>query len=133
MRGDSFHNHLARKIQTILIILGFQVNTEYCVRRNGTITYLDLLAVKGQYLLGFEIETSTRHIIDNATKAEAVDIPVWFILPTQKLRKQAQKKLKTLDIKPAGQQIQLLLPAQLAQALTDYLSLAIVANSYADR
>ena len=133
MRGNLFHNYLVQQTKMVLIAFGWQVYPEYCIQRNGVITYFDLLANKDHFLLGLEIETTARHIIDNAVKANAVGIDVWFILPTRNLRKKARKKLATVNIRPTDKNIQLLLPGQVAQALTDYLSPTIAANSYEDR
>lgn len=133
MRGKVLHNYMVKEAKAVFTSLNWQVYTEYCVQRNGVTTYFDLLAVIYDRLLGCEIETSAHHIIENAHKANAVAIPTWFIVPTRKVRNLAVSKISRLGIKPYGKSIKLLLPGQLEQELTNYLSIAIPANSWKDR
>jgi len=133
MRGKVFHNHMVKGAEAVFTHFNWLMYLEHCVRRNGVTTYFDLLAVMPDRLLGCEIETSSRHIIENAQKANAVAIPVWFIVPTRKVRNLAAAKIKQLDITPGGEPIKLLLPSQLEQELMNYLPLTIQANSRKSR
>ena len=133
MRGKTFHNHITQELMMAFTRLNWHVHKEFCVRRNGVIIYFDLLALMGNLLLGCQVETSVRHIIENAQKACAVDIPTWFIVPTRKIRNLAAAKLQPLNITPGSEPIQLLLPGQLEKELVKYLPLTIAANSYKDR
>ena len=133
MRGNVFHNHMAKEAKAVFTRLNWTVYTEYCIQRNGVIIYYDLLAMMGNLLLGCQIETTPRHVIKNAKKANAVAIPTWFVVPTRKVRNLVAAKLHPLNIRPGGEPIKLLLPGQLKQGVMNYLPLSTPANSWKGR
>lgn len=79
-------------------------------------------------MLAIEIETTARHAVDNARKAAMVDVPLWVIVPTRRLKSDLTRKLKDLAIRSGNQPIKILLLGQLRKELTNYLSLFIPAN-----
>lgn len=95
MRGKEFHNKIVKDAESILNIHGWQVFTEHCYRKNGITTYFDLLAVKGNQEIACEVETTSRHAVDNALKAQTAKVALWIIVPTRKLRRQIERKLKS--------------------------------------
>lgn len=121
MRGNLFHNMIVQKARTVFVRLNWQVHTEYGVQINRTKYYFDLLAIKGRYKIACEIETTSRHAIDNALKARLVDYPFWFIVPTLKVKWEIVNKLKKLIINPASEPIKVLLLDQLEQEIINCL------------
>jgi hypothetical protein len=99
------------------------------MKRNGITAFFDLLLQIQAALLAIEIETSARHIHDTAIKAAIIDIPLWVVVPTRRIRKQVERKLAHLNVAPGGESIKLLLLGQVEKELTIYLSLFITANS----
>jgi hypothetical protein len=91
--------------------------------------YFDWLAGQNGWALGFEIETSSRHGVDNAIKAAAVGVPLWIIVPSGRVKKQLLRKLKPLNLQPSGEPIQILLLGQLHEYLEKYMSLRALANT----
>ena len=108
MRGDPFHNELAGTVQTLLERLGWQVWTEKRLVAAGTTAYFDLFAVKDGHGIAFEIETTTRHAFDNAKKARALGVPVWFVVPRRRTKRQIVRKLGTRLI-AGGESVKVLL------------------------
>jgi hypothetical protein len=96
---------------------GWHTSTEHRFRANGTTTYIDLFAVHERYRLACEIETTSRHALDNAQKAQAVGIPLWFLVPTRKVKRQIANKLKTQELTPGGEPIKVLLLSELDNEL----------------
>ena len=121
MRGKLFHNMIVQKTKAVFTEHTWQVQTECCIKKAGTNYYFDLLAIKGQYKVACEVETTRRHAIDNALKASIVDIPLWFIVPTRNIKNQIADRLKKLRMKPGNEPIKILLLDQLEQELLDYL------------
>ena len=95
--------------------------------------YLDLFATKAGLVIGFEIETTDRHVLDNIRKAELVGIPLWIIVPNRKVLKSVTNRLSGQHIRPAGHQIKILLLSQLKEELTNYIALSIAAYCCQDR
>ena len=122
MRGRTLHNLIADRAQRLMENSFEKVWTEHKCHRHGTTTFFDLLGQTGALELAIEVETTVRHAVDNARKAEAVDVPVWLVAPQQRLQRTLQRKLETLDLTPGGKPIKILLLGQLEQALTNYLS-----------
>lgn len=112
---------IVQKAKAVFTEHTWQVQTEYCIKKAGTNYYFDLLAIKGQYKVACEVETTRRHAIDNALKASIVDIPLWFIVPTRNIKNQIADRLKKLRMKPGSEPIKILLLDQLEQELLDYL------------
>ena len=129
MRGDKLHNMMG--FEAGIIMCGFfsQVIPEYRYRRNGTVTYFDLFAREGKFVLAVEIETTCRHGFDNAIKADNVGIPLWIIVPISKVKLQLLRKLKPQGLRPGGEPIKILLLGQLERELEDYLSLYKLTSS----
>ena len=128
MRGQFLHNYKVEWIRTKLIPYPVQVRVEGRIKRNGMTAYFDLLLQIQAILLAIEIETSARHIDDTAIKAAVIDIPLWIIVPTRRIKKQVEHKLAHLNVAPGGESIKLLLLGQVEKELTIYLSLFITAN-----
>ena len=105
-----------------------QVESEYPIRRHGVVDFLDLWASGPSGTLAVEIETTPRHALDNARKAAAVEVPLWIVVPTRALRRRLLQRLEPLALRPGGQPICVLLLGELQQALTNCLSLFIVAD-----
>jgi len=122
MRGKPLHNLLANRTRRPMEASFERVWTEHKRHRNGTITFLDLFGQTGPVQLAIEVETTARHAVDNARKAAAVDVPVWFIVPHSRLQRALQSKFEMLNLSPGGETIKILLLGQLEQALTNYLS-----------
>ena len=113
MRGKVFHNRIAEEAKMIFNSHGWQIYTEHRCRKNGITTYLDLFAVKGDKSIACEVETTSRHAIDNALKAQAAGVVLWIIVPTRALRRQVERKLELSGITKNYQTIKTILLSQL--------------------
>jgi hypothetical protein len=133
MQGDLLHNYLGNETKGTLTNLDWRVWPEFCVEKGAVKNYLDLFATKAGLAIGFEIETTARHVLDNCRKAELVGIPLWIIVPNRRVLKSVANKLVRQHIRPAGHQIKLLLLSQLKQELTKYIALFIAAYCCQDR
>ena len=128
MRGEILHNTMGKTTGATLRGFFSEVYPEYKYCRNGVVTYLDLFARQSQFVLACEIETTARHGVDNAIKAAAVDIPLWIIVPTNKVKVKLLRKLKLLKLRPGGKPIKILLLGQLQRELEECPSLKPLAN-----
>lgn len=108
MRGDPFHNQLADTVRTFLERRGWRVWTEKRVVAADTIAYFDLFAVKDGQGIAFEIETTARHALDNAKKARALGVPVWFVVPRRRTKRQILRKLGARFV-AGGESVEVLL------------------------
>ena len=120
MRGNPFHNTIAHQAEAIFVRLNWHVSVEYYFTAEEITGFFDLLATKEQYRLACEIETTPRHAVDNAIKAQKAHTPLWFIVPTKKLKDQIAYRLKTLNIMSGKKPIKILLLRQLEQELACY-------------
>ncbi len=118
MRGGAFHNKVVEEAKTVFSEHGWQVFTEHRYRKNGTTTYLDLLAVRGNKKIACEIETTSRHAVDNAVKALSAGIDLWVIVPSRRLRRQVKHKLISSGLDTGHKNVRILLFCQLEAELT---------------
>jgi len=131
MRGKALHNYMASEIKAACNQLSVRSELEYAIRFDDVKVYFDIaLWVKESFLV-CEVETTLRNVIHNIQKAHAAGVELWIVVPTRKLRRQVASKLRRVELKPAGQEINLLLLNQFKQALTNKLSLSIPANRVA--
>jgi hypothetical protein len=113
MRGKAFHNQIAEEAKAIFNSYGWLVLTEHRYRKNSITTYFDLFAVKGNQTIACEVETTSRHAIDNAAKAQTTSVILWIIVPTRALRHQIERKLESSNIIKNCQSIKTILLSQL--------------------
>lgn len=128
MRGDILHNTMGKRTQTTLLSFFSEVHPEHKRCKNDIVTYLDLFAREEQSMLACEIETTARHGVDNAIKAAAIDIPLWIIVPNNKVKIKISRKLKPLKLRPGGKPIKILLLGQLQRELEECPSLKPLSN-----
>lgn len=121
MRGQILHNTMAKDAETTLENYFTQVHPEYKCCKNGIITFFDLFARQQLFVLALQIETTARHGVDNAIKAQAVGIPLWIIVPATKIKIRLSHKLNLLQLNPGGEEIKILLLGQLRRELQTYL------------
>lgn len=117
MRGNLFHNRLAQKAQMTFENFAWCISIEHRIHANGTTTFFDLFAEINHYKLACEIETTPRHAIDNAQKAQAVGVPLWFVVPTRKVKRQIVGKLNNQNLAPGGEPIKVLILSELENEL----------------
>jgi glutaredoxin-related protein len=129
MRGKVFHNYMVNRTSVLLKTLGWIAFLEYLLCRNGTTNFVDIMGMHSNFQMAFEIETTTRHILDNCRKAEAVGIPLCIIVPTPHIYRIACRQVNTLNGTPGGYSIKVFKVSQLEQGLREYLSFFIAANS----
>ena len=133
MRGKLLHNFIAAHVQMIAeLVVGFAV-LEYLFRKDGVTTFFDVFACRDSFVLAFEIETTSRHAIDNAMKATRVGVPMWIVVPTRRLRTKLTSQLDPLGLRPGGEPIKILTLGEIEQELRIYLSIFITANRQHNR
>ena len=122
MRGSVFHNKMVEDARIVFCQQKWHVQTEYRYDSQDITTYLDLFAVKESYEIGCEVETTARHVIDNAQKAQCAGIRLWIIVPSRKVYSQARRKLALSSFTAFANDdaISLLLPDQLEAKLTAF-------------
>lgn len=123
------HNFMAIEVKEIAGKLFDLARREYLFHRNKVTTYFDVFAQRGSVTLAFEVETTSRHAVDNARKASLVGVPMWIVVPRRRLKLELKRKLNPLGLRPGGEPIKILLLAQLEQELRNYLLLFIPANT----
>jgi hypothetical protein len=106
------------------ILAGFfdEVKVEYGITIDKVTGYFDLFGRRGNLQIAFEVETTIRHVVDNANKASAAGVLLWIIVPERRLRNDARRLLEPLSLKPGGEPIKILLLGELRQELKSYLS-----------
>jgi hypothetical protein len=129
LRGKALHGFLVDEAATTFTDDGWQVRREYPIRLgNGTVNYADLFVQKGGVTLICEVETSARHALDNAVKAKAAGLPLWVVVPNQKVRTAVVRKLNRPDLAPGGELIRISLKGELRQRLVTVFSCFSTAN-----
>jgi len=120
MRGKTLHNYLAMEAERILRNEGFETSQE-CPEElsNGRIDFIDILARKNNFAVCVEIETTPRYVLTNAAKSQELGLPLMVIVPNRKVKKAVEKRLSSVDLRPGGMDIYLLLLSQLRQGLTN--------------
>jgi hypothetical protein len=118
LRGQIFHNFLVNQTKNIFMDQGFIVHTEYRLpAEKGRSDFVDILAYRERTVLLVEVETSVRHVLDNAAKAQQVNLPLWIIVPNRKVRLGVVKTLKFHPYRPGGLAIQIPVISELFQRL----------------
>jgi hypothetical protein len=118
LRGGALHNYLVAQAGEVFRQTGFQVAVEQAFTiEDGTLDFIDLVARRGNCVICVEIETSARYVLVNATKANALGLPLWIIVPDRKVYAAVTKKLATASYRPAGQEIYILLLSELYQVV----------------
>lgn len=121
LRGGGLHNHLVREVRQIFQEAGFCTREEHPIHiPNGHLDFIDLLVKRGDCSICVEVETSARHVLSNAAKAEQAGLPMWIIVPNRKVRKAVANKLDSSSLRPGGLRIYILLLGQLEQQLMKY-------------
>lgn len=129
LRGGSLHNHLVCETEKIFRGAGFDTHQEYPKKlAGGGLDFVDLLAEGDDFVICVEIETSSRHVLDNAAKARELGLPLVVIVPTRKVQKAVNRKLKKAGINLKKDRIYILLLSQLEQELTNCFPLIPSAN-----
>lgn len=129
LRGGNLHNYLVLESEGILQDAGFDTHQE-CPRTlpDGALNFIDLLAERDGFIVCIEVETSARHVLTNAAKAEQLELPLVVIVPTRKVKKAVQNKLNNSSIRPGNRDIYILMLTQLKQELTNCFPLFFSAN-----
>ena len=123
VRGGAFHNKIVEEVRAVFLSCGWGGETEFCCQRNGITTFFDVYAVKGDVEIACEVETTARHAIDNARKAEAVGIHVWFVVPTRKLQRQIVCRFTKPGLIPNNKSIKVFLLGELERELSRHQSI----------
>ena len=118
MRGEPFHNGIVDQARNIFVRHRWEVYTEYRYQYHGITTYLDIYAIRNGEEIGCEVETTSRHILDNAVKAAGASINLWIIVPSRKLHRYAKRIIATSNI-PGISMTKVLLPDQLERELSE--------------
>ena len=122
MRGNPFHNKLVEDAEYIFSEFGWKTCTEQVFRIGSTTTYFDLFARDGPLKIACEIETTSRHAVDNLRKAQAIGMPLWIIVPTRGVRQQIQRSLRCKPVFSGGKPVVVILPDELEQCIVELLS-----------
>ena len=130
LRGGALHNHLVSEAEILCRAEGFTTAREHPESLpDGGTDFIDLAAWYGDSLICIEVETSARNVTTNALKAWRLGRPLVVLVPTVRVRRAVQAKLRPYRILPGGKAICVLLLAQLRPWLRDCLSLNSPANA----
>ncbi|RKY07134.1 MAG: hypothetical protein DRP56_06255 [Planctomycetota bacterium] len=122
MRGNPFHNKLVEDAKCIFSRFGWKTYTERWFCTNGITTYFDLFARDGPLKIACEIETTSRHAVDNLRKAQAIGMPLWIIVPTRGVRQQIQRSLGCKPVFSGDKPVAVILPDELRQCIEEYIN-----------
>ncbi len=122
VRGGAFHNKIVEDVRAAFLSYGWEVETESCCQRDGVTTFFDIYAENSPDRIGCEIETTARHAIDNARKAETVGIYVWFVVPTRKLQRRIVRRFTKFGLISNNKSIKVLLLGDLERELAHHQS-----------
>ena len=118
LRGDPLHNLMINPAAAVLRRTGTLFFLEYPVRlQNGTTDYVDLLVRTPAFDLALEFETTPRHVLDNAQKAQAAGLILWVVVPNDHVQKSVARKLEGSNLRPGGLPIRIFNVGQLLQEL----------------
>lgn len=119
MRGKEFHNYQVDIFASNLESQGWIVRKEYPISLgNKRKNYADITAWKSGKILLVEVETTTRHLLDNIAKAAALNLPLIVILPNRKTLNAAKGKYKGWKKPPRCPPVIFLLISQLSAQKT---------------
>ncbi len=129
MRGKGFHTLLVEKAAEVFLKHRFQIERE-CPRRlpDGSIDFLDILAVRDRLEIAVEVETTPRNAVHNISMAMKLDIPLMMIVPNKTVRNTVLKRIDG-QLEQTGQQFWILLPDELPQVLTNCFPYFPTANN----
>jgi hypothetical protein len=116
LRGHTFHNLLVKKAVEIFTQQGFTVYTEFpfpTIARQRN--FVDLVVCREKSVLLCEIETSARHVTENAAKAQIVNLPLWVVVPNRNVQLAVAQKLDPALYRPGGRAIQIPMISELSQ------------------
>lgn len=121
MRGKAFHRYLVDLSAKVFRRLGFEVAFEYPIKlSNGLIDYVDILAQQGDCKLICEVETTSRHVLDNLAKAGLLNIPLWIVVSSRGVRFEVINKLRSSGYKLRNASFRISMPDELQQRLTNH-------------
>lgn len=130
LRGQEWHAHLVETAKTKFLRAGCDIRLEYPMPMvDGRINYVDLWVSRGDCQFVLEVETSARHVLDNAIKADAAGMRLWVLVPNRRVKKAVRNKLRQVNVRPGGLAIYILLLDELEQAVTNIFPLISAANS----
>jgi hypothetical protein len=130
LRGGGLHNHLVLESERIFRDAGFETRQEHPEKLgDGRIDFVDLMVWRGEFRACVEIETSSRHVLDNASKARVLGLPLVVVVPSRKVHKAVKDKFKRAGINPKKHRIWILLLGQLEHGFVNCFPLIPSANS----
>ena len=119
MRGGAFHNWMVERVVEMFLSYGWEVETEFCCRRNGVVTFFDVYAVKDGREVAVEVETSIRHVVDNVLKAWAVGVEVWIVVGRRRLKRMVGERLDRFSLAEFRDEVLILLVAGIRRELDE--------------
>ena len=130
LRGGAFHNHLVHRAEATFARAGCRTWLDYPLPlADGRNDFVDLLVHRGNCLLCVESETSLRHVLANAAKADALGLPLWIVVPTRNVKRAVAGRLENTPYRPGGLRIYVLLLSELPQTVTSCFPLFSAANA----
>lgn len=140
MRGGRFHDLLVHQAADILHHQGWTTSLEHPLKLpDGTTNFVDIYATipsphnspltpsNGALLI--EVETTPRYAATNIAKAQHLNLPVWLLTPTHRVRASILNQLHLpksrttqLIVQGKSNPLCILLHAHLQQALKSYSS-----------
>lgn len=129
MRGGLLHNHLVAMAAKVFKAFGLEARTECPLRlQDGRLDFVDLLVWGGNHAVACEVETTPRHVLANVEKAQALELPLWVIVPNRRICRTVSRKVWRSWSGRVGPVIKFLTIPQLPQAVVDCLPLFSPAN-----
>jgi hypothetical protein len=109
---------------------GFDVYVEHGLKLSGDrMNYVDLLARREDLAVICEVETTPRHVLDNLSKAELLDMPLWIIVPSRKVKSEVIRKLRKAGYRSRKSFFHISMPDELQQGLKSYFPNSSSANT----
>lgn len=123
MRGGFVHNEIINKpLQQLLQAGGADTTIECPVTVNGSLQSIDLVAEFGDRRIVIEAECSAKRIEADLAKAMSLDADeLWIVVPNNRIKAAANRKLQQLGVSRGGKLFVLTLP-QAAQRVANCFS-----------
>ena len=94
IKGKAFHAYLVNTARDILQDHGFVTSIEVPMPLpDGRKNFIDLVGKQEQCTLAVEVETTERYVVSNTHNAATLELPLFIVVPSPKIKRRVLAKL----------------------------------------